>query len=73
MEAKRGALRAAFVAYKSAFVLLYVNASLFWPKLWHGSPMMGGCHPKDEGGELIAQLYTKMTPQWLTEAEDSGG
>ena len=50
-----------------------MNASSLWPKLWHGSPTMGGCHPKDEGGELIAQLYTKMTPQWLTEAEDSGG
>ena len=43
----------------------YVNASCFWQVLWHESPTVAGCHPTDEGGELITEFYTKMIPQWI--------
>ena len=45
--------------------LHYVNASDLWPKHLHDSPTVAGCHPTDEGGELVAEFYTKMIPIWL--------
>jgi hypothetical protein len=69
MEGKRAALRAAFDAASPTDPnLFYVNASSFWPVLWHESPTVGGCHPTDEGGELIAEFYTRMIPKWLATA-----
>ena len=47
--------------------LHYVNASSFWPARWRESPTVGGCHPTDEGGELIADFYTRMIPRWIVE------
>ena len=29
------------------------------------SPTVAGCHPTDEGGELVAEFYTRMIPQWI--------
>ena len=43
----------------------YVNASQLWPKMMHDSPTVGGCHHADEGGERVAEFYTKMIPQWI--------
>lgn len=66
MEAKRAALRGAYeAAAPSDPNLHYVNASQLWPKHWHESPTVAGCHPTDEGGELVAEFYTKMIPQWI--------
>ena len=66
VEGKRAALRAAFDAASPTDPnLFYVNASSFWHELWHESPTVGGCHPTDEGGELIAEFYTRMIPKWL--------
>lgn len=69
MAAKRNALRAAFeTASPSDPNLHYVNASSFWPEQWLESPTVAGCHPTDEGGELITEFYTKMIPKWIATA-----
>jgi hypothetical protein len=66
MESKRAALRGAYeAAAPSDPNLHYVNASQLWPEHWHESPTVAGCHPTDEGGELVAAFYTKMIPQWV--------
>lgn len=69
MDAKRTALRNAFEAASPTDPnLYYVNASSFWPMRWHESPTVLGCHPTDEGGELVAEFYTKMIPEWVADA-----
>jgi len=66
MEAKRAALRAAYVAAAPTDPNLhYVNASSFWPTMQLDSPTVAGCHPTDEGGERIAEFYTRMIPRWI--------
>lgn len=65
MEAKRSALRGAYEAAKPDKNLYYVNASQLWPTLMFDSPTVAGCHPTDEGGERVAEFYTKMIPRWI--------
>jgi hypothetical protein len=74
MDAKRAALRTAFEAAAPTDPhLYYVNASSFWPTSWHESPTVAGCHPTDEGGELIAEFYTKMIPTWIAASDSRRG